>query len=87
MRKKCKIANETVISTMMMMRRVMMMRRSVVGLRRGCSSMSEGEFHSVANDTLERLSMAFEELESEVGEEFDLVESVRRRNVLARYIY
>ena len=30
--------------------------------------MSEGEFHSVANDTLERLSMAFEELESEVGE-------------------
>ena len=67
---------------MMMMRRVVMMRRSVGGLR-GCSSMSEGEFHSVANDTLERLSMAFEELESEVGEEFDLVESVRRRNVLA----
>ena len=67
---------------MMMMRRVVMMRCSVGGLR-GCSSMSEGEFHSVANDTLERLSMAFEELESEVGEEFDLVESVRRRNVLA----
>ena len=63
----------------MMMRRVMM-RRVSVGLR-GCSSMSEGDFHSVANDTLERLSMAFEELESEVGDEFDLVESVRRRTI------
>ena len=45
----------------------------------------EGEFHSVANDTLERLSMAFEELESS-GRGLDLVESVEV-NDSARYIY
>ena len=36
------------------------------------SDISEGDFHGVANDTLERLAMAFEELEPEVGDDFDL---------------
>ena len=60
---------------MMMMTRRALMKRVVV--LRGFSTISESEFHSVANDTLERLAMAFEELESEVGDEFDVVESVR----------
>ena len=41
------------------------------------SDISEGDFHGVANDTLERLAMAFEELEPEVGDDFDVIESVR----------
>ena len=63
----------------------MMMKRQIItcsGGRYFCNSssssdmMSEGTFHDVANDTLERVAMAFEEVESEVGDHFDLIETV-----------
>eukprot|EP00940_MAST-03C_sp_MAST-3C-sp2_P002416 g2416.t1 len=62
------------------MRRVRDVQRTSAILSRtfgnhGGESLSEGRFHEVANDTLERVAIAMEDLEDRLGDDFDVVES------------